>query len=163
LVRQVISFLALCSLVVGAGAPGLGQGPDGWIGVFSTKNELGSIMAFGMVTCVYALVARRPQLSNVLLSGAGLILFLGVVHLSQSGSAWVAAMFGVLICMAIRMTYRRVGFGIIVWTTILLLIVPAVAFVTDQLGTLATMLGKDSTLTGRVDLWMILPEYIAQA
>src|SRR5207245_3205821 len=35
-------------------------------------------------------------------------------------------------------------------------------FVTDQLGTIATMLGKDSTLSGRVDLWMILPSYIAQ-
>lgn len=163
LICQAAGLLALLSLAVGAASPGLGQAPDGWIGVFSTKNELGSIMALASVTYIYVLAARRPQFTNLLLFGAALVLSLGLLYLSQSRSAWVATMVGAMICIAIRMTYRRVGFGIIVWATILLLIVPALALVSGQLGMLAAMLGKDSTLTGRVELWMILPDYIAQA
>ena len=33
--------------------------------------------------------------------------------------------------------------------------------VTNQLGTIAPLVGRDAQLTGRVDLWLILPSYIA--
>src|ERR1700757_3813741 len=45
IVKQSLGILALSSLAIGLAAPGLGQGPDGWLGVFSTKNDLGFFMA----------------------------------------------------------------------------------------------------------------------
>ena len=162
IVKQSLGILALSSLAIGIAAPGLGQGPDGWLGVFATKNDLGFIMGVAAVTFVYTLVAQRSPLMTSVFSTSALLLCLGLLYLSQSRTAWLAALLGSVICLAIKMTYKRVGVGIIVWTTILLLLAPAVVLVTDQLGTIATMLGKDSTLTGRVDLWMILPSYIAQ-
>src|ERR1700688_1145058 len=44
-VKQSLGILALSSLAIALAAPGLGQDADGWPGVFSTKNELGFIMA----------------------------------------------------------------------------------------------------------------------
>jgi exopolysaccharide production protein ExoQ len=162
LIRQAIGILAVASLMLGA-APSLGQGVDGWFGAFSTKNDLGIIMALGATTFIYALIARRPRPLNLILSATALVLCVGLLYLSQSRTSWLAGMLGAVICVAIRATYKRVGFGIIVWSTLLLLIVPAIVIASDQLGTIATMLGKDSTLTGRVDLWLMLPPYIAQA
>jgi exopolysaccharide production protein ExoQ len=162
IVRQSLGILAVSSMAIGLAAPGLGRGVDGWLGVFSTKNDLGGMMAIGTVTFVYTLVAQRPQLMTRVLCASALLLCLGLLYLSQSRTSWLAAVLGSVICLAIRMTYKRVGVAIIVWTTILLLLGPAVVLATDQLGTLATMLGKDSTLTGRLDLWMILPSYIAE-
>src|SRR5260221_8882356 len=42
------------------------------------------------------------------------------------------------------------------------LLAPAVIIVTNQLGTIAPLVGRDAQLTGRVDLWLILPSYIAE-
>src|SRR4029077_12687998 len=109
-------------------------------------------MAIATVTFVYTLVAQRSPLMTRVFSASALLLCLGLLYASQSRTAWLVALLGAVMCVAIRMTYKRVGVGIIVWTTILLLLAPAVALVTDQLGTIATMLGKDSTLSGRVDL-----------
>src|SRR4029077_9821475 len=115
-----------------------------WLGAFSTKNDLGIIMALGSTTFIYALIAGRPRPLNLILSVTALVLCVGLLYLSQSRTSWLAAMLRAVICVAIRATHKRVGFGIIVWSTLLLLIVPAIVIASDQLGTIATMLGKDS-------------------
>src|SRR6266702_7217431 len=84
-----------------------------------------------------------------------------LLYLSQSKTSWMAALLGAVMCVAIRFTYKRVGFAIIIWTAILLLVAPAIVIVTNELGEIATMLGKDSNLSGRIDLWMLMPDYIA--
>jgi len=43
-----------------------------------------------------------------------------------------------------------------------LLLAPAVILVTNQLAAIAPLIGRDAQLTGRVDLWLILPSYIAE-
>src|SRR5262249_50677462 len=45
---------------------------------------------------------------------------------------------------------------------ILLLLAPAIVIVTNQLDALAPLVGRDAQLTGRVDLWLIVPSYIAE-
>jgi O-antigen ligase len=60
------------------------------------------------------------------------------------------------------LSHRRVGVAVIVWTSLLLLIVPAQIIAIEALPVIAPLLGRDATLTGRVDLWLILPSYIAQ-
>jgi len=162
IIRQALGILALLSFAVGIGSPSLGRGPDGWLGVFSTKNDLGIIMAIGTVTFFYALLTRQPRFLSLLFNVAGMLPCAALLYLSQSRTSWMAALLGAAICGAIRLTYKRVGFAIIIWTAILLLVAPAIVIVTNQLGEIATMLGKDSNLTGRIDLWLLMPDYIAQ-
>ncbi len=162
IITQSIGFLAFASLAVGLGAPGLGRGPDGWLGVFSTKNDLGTVMAIGTATCFYTLFIWRPRFFSFAFSAVALVLCLGLLYLSQSRTAWVVGLLGPILCVIIRLTHKRVGVGIIVWTAILLLLAPGVVLAMDQLGSITAMLGKDASLSGRVDLWLILPSYIMQ-
>ena len=168
IVRQVMWLVALGSLAIGIGAPGLGRSPDGegWIGVFQTKNELGMIMALSIISFFYELLAQmfsqRSRSLTILFSVAGLLLCCGLLYLSQSRTAWVTGLIGLIFCIVAKLTHKRVGAAIIIWTAIVLLLGPAVVLAMDQLGTIATMLGKDSSLTGRVDLWLELPSYILQ-
>jgi hypothetical protein len=76
IVRQVMLPVALASLAIGFGPPGLGQTPDdGWVGVFQTKNDLGMIMATGHYSFFYTLLAemfsQRPRSLTILFSVAG--------------------------------------------------------------------------------------------
>jgi exopolysaccharide production protein ExoQ len=167
IVRQAMWPVAVASLAIGFGAPGLGQTPDdGWLGVFQTKNELGMTMAMGIIPFFYTLLAemfsQRPRSLTILFSVAGLLLCCGLLYLSQSRTAWVTGLIGLIFCVVTKLTHKRVGAAIIIWTAIVLLLGPAVVLAMDQLGTIATMLGRDSTLTGRVDLWFTLPSYIMQ-
>jgi exopolysaccharide production protein ExoQ len=166
IIRQSLWLLASASLAIGAAAPSLGQGWDGWIGVFATKNDLGALMATGMITFFYTLLAdlfaKRPRFLLIASSVTGLLLCAGLLFLSQSRTAWVVGFVGLVLCVLVKLTHQRPGVAVILWTGIVLLFAPAVVIATDQLGTIATMLGKDSSLTGRVDLWMLLPSYIAQ-
>jgi exopolysaccharide production protein ExoQ len=165
-IRQSFWLLALASLMVGAASPSLGRGWDGWIGVFATKNDLGALMATAMITFFYTLLAdlftKRPRFLLITSYLAGFLLSAGLLYLSQSRTAWVVGFAGSMLCILVKMTHRRAGVAVILWTAIVLLFAPAVVIATNQLGTIATMLGKDSSLTGRVDLWLLLPSYIAQ-
>src|SRR4029077_20956046 len=88
IVKQSLGMLALSSLAIGLAAPGLGQGSDGWLGVFSTKNELGFFMAIAAVTFVNGLAAQLPPLMTRVFSSSALLLCLGLLYLSQSRTAF---------------------------------------------------------------------------
>jgi exopolysaccharide production protein ExoQ len=166
LIRQAIGVTALASLVVAVGAPAIGGedpiGPAGWRGIFATKNDLGIAMAIGSVTYFYTLVAGRQKFSAIMLQILGLLLCLGLLRLAQSSTSLVITLVGIVLCLVVKLTHKRVGVAIIIWTAILLLLAPAVIIVTNQLGAIAPLLGRDAQLTGRVDLWLILPSYIAE-
>jgi exopolysaccharide production protein ExoQ len=166
IVRQSIGLLALASLVIAIVAPGMGRddpmGPDGWRGVFAAKNSLGEIMAIGTITYLYCVFTRPPKFKSLLVWLAGAALCLGMLYLSHSTTALLVVIVGIPLCLVIRLSYKRAGVAVIVWTSLLLLIVPAQIIAIEELPVLAPMLGKDATLTGRVDLWLIVPSYIAQ-
>jgi exopolysaccharide production protein ExoQ len=168
IVRQAMWPIALASLAIGFGAPGLGQMPDGdgWLGVFQTKNNLGTVMAIGIVLFFYTLLAemfsQRPRFLSTISSVAGLLLCGGLLYLSHSSTSWVTGLIGLIFCVVAKLTQKRVGVAIITGTATVLLLAPAVLLAMDQLETIASMLGKDSTLSGRVDLWLMLPSYIMQ-
>ena len=56
--------------------------------------------------------------------------------------------------------HRRVGVGIIIWTTLILVFAPAVVIIGYELPAITALLGRDATLTGRVELWAMLPSFI---
>jgi O-antigen ligase len=166
IVRQSIGLLALASLAIAIVAPDIGRddplGPDGWRGVFSSKNNLGVIIAIGAVTYIYSLFTLPPKFMSMLFYLAGLVLCLGMLYLSHSATALILVIVGVPLCVVIRLSHKRLGVAVIVWTSLLLLIIPAKVIVIEQLPLIAPLLGKDANLTGRVDLWLLLPSYIAQ-
>ncbi len=166
IIKQSIGFLALASLAIAVLAPDIGRddamGPPGWRGVFANKNDLGVIMAFGVVTFFYDLSLRGSKFVYALASLGGLALCTLLLYLSESRTCWLIGLLGPFLCVAIRLTYRRVGMAVIIWAALLLLLAPGAVLVADQLPAIAPLIGRDATLTGRVDLWLILPSYIAE-
>ena len=163
IMRQTIWLTALASLAVGLALPSMGRDDSGgWPGIFATKNSLGIIMALGSTTFFYALLGRGQRVLKLLFWVSGFLLCTGMLYLSQSRTSWLVAMLGIVLCVAIALTYKRVGIAIILWTAIVLLFAPAVIIIMEQLESILPLLGRDSTLTGRVDLWLALPSYIAQ-
>ena len=139
------------------------MGRPGWRGIFAGKNGLGAITAIGTVTFFYTLIAsRQTKLISFLVQIAGLLFCLTALYVAQSSTSLVVAFLGVVLCVVIKLTHKRVGIAIIIWTTIVLLLAPAVVIVTNQLGAIAPLLGRNAQLTGRVDVWLILPSYIAE-
>jgi len=164
--RQSIGVMAVASLAIAVAAPGIGgedsMGPAGWRGVFANKNDLGMAMAIGTVTYFYTLIAGRRRFAAVMLQAIGLLFCLGLLRQSQSSTSLVVTVIGIALCLVIKLTHKRVGVAIIIWTGILLLLAPAIIIVTNQLDAIAPLVGRDAQLTGRVDLWLILPSYIAE-
>jgi len=164
--RQSIGVMAVASLAIAVAAPGIGgedsMGPAGWRGVFANKNDLGMAMAIGTVTYFYTLIAGRRRFAAVMLQAIGLLFCLGLLRQSQSSTSLVVTIIGIALCLVIKLTHKRVGVAIIIWTGILLLLAPAIIIVTNQLDAIAPLVGRDAQLTGRVDLWLILPSYIAE-
>ncbi len=165
IIRQAMWLLAPASLAIGIVAPNLGRNdpldPNAWRGVFATKNDLGIIMALGTVTFFYTLVNNKSRVLPLIFAGAGFVLCLGGLYLSQSRTAWLVGALGLILTVCIKLTHKRIGFAIIIWTAILLLLAPTVSIVTSELSAIAPLLGRDPQLTGRVDLWMVLPAFIA--
>lgn len=166
--RTSFGVLAIASLIVGIAVPSTGQddplGAPGWRGVFVNKNELGIIMATGAVTYFYSLIHGYKNIKfiqmiiYVICFGISLL----VLYLAHSSTSIVIFMLGVMLCILVKMTHRRVGVAIIIWSAIILLLAPAVIIVTNQLDVIAPLLGRSSQLTGRIDVWLLLPSFIAE-
>lgn len=164
--RQATGLMAISSLVIAVGMPSMGGedpiGPAGWRGIFATKNDLGMVMAIGTITYFYTLVTARPRFRALAIQLIGLVLCAGLLYLARSSTCWLITMLGMVLCLAVKATHKRVGVAIIIWAGIVLLLAPAVIIATNQLAAIAPLLGRDAQLTGRVDLWLILPSYIAE-
>jgi O-antigen ligase len=168
LIAESIGIIAVCSLIAATLFPDFGVnevltsdpgGIPGWKGMVSDKNSLGIVMATGTVTMLYLVISPGLSRRQKRLWLAGMLLCGSLLYLSQSRTSWVAAMAGVGTCFVARAMYRRPAVGIVILAWVLLLALPALLFVMRDLSVLTSLLGKDSTLSGRVDLWNIVLPY----
>lgn len=127
--------------------------PGAWRGPWAEKNYLGGIMAkgFAVALCAFAMSPKRAWLW---VPTAGLCMLL--VLLSTSKTALLAMMGSFLIFLIVRV-FRRFPF----------LRVPVIWIITASFIGMALLLtigfewalsliGKDPTLTGRTDIWLLL-------
>lgn len=171
LVAEAIGIIAVASLIVTVLFPGIGidtlldssfSGIPGWKGILSDKNSLGIVMATGAVSMFYLVLTPSGRRRDQAYWFLGFLLCAGLLYLSQSRTGWIAAMIGLIACLAGRSMYRRPPIGLVILSWIVLLGVPLVLFVLSDLGTFTELVGKNATLTGRVELWRVVLPYGAQ-
>ncbi|HSY87648.1 MAG TPA: hypothetical protein VLA85_13865, partial [Verrucomicrobiae bacterium] len=112
--RDATGLLALASLALGVALPAIGgedpRGPAGWRGAFSTKNDLGMVMALGSITYFYSLCAGGwRKFSNLILQLVGFLVCLVVLDLAQSSTCLLITVLGLALCLVIKVTHKRVG------------------------------------------------------
>jgi len=173
--RDVIVLIAESIFIIAVGSMLLGltfhetaidlvnvNGPDstiGWRGILDGKNTLGIVMATGMSTMTYLIISPGTRSRDKVLWIIGILLCAALLYLSQSRTSWVAGMVGVIVCVVARGMYRRPAITTVVMAWLVLLGVPLALFILNDLSTLTSLIGKDATLTGRVDLWQIVLPY----
>jgi exopolysaccharide production protein ExoQ len=157
LISNTIGIMAIASLFVGIFAPDLGQAgqldPEGWRGIFSQKNNLGDIMAIGLLTYFYLIVSSRFRLLDFGFRLAGLVMCALLLILSQSRTSWVIGLIGVPITLVLQLVKGRAGIGAAVSWIAIMLLLPAMAFVEQGISAIAPLLGRSANLTGRTELW----------
>lgn len=130
-----------------------------WQGLFYEKNQLGGMMAraglFAAFLCIMDRQYRWPWAGLVALSVL-------LILLSTSKTALLGILLGLGVVGAAAFMKRGLSTGLVViWlSTIALGIGAALLIFAPEL--IFQFLGRDMTLTGRTDIWIVLIDYIEQ-
>jgi exopolysaccharide production protein ExoQ len=163
LVAWALGIGAVMSTIVALGMPDIGistiEYGSAWQGVYGTKNGLGKAMSLGVV--LFVLLAMDTQRGRWMMwLAAGLCAAL--VILSRSASGLVVAG-GVLALIPLFRSLRFRAPAIVgVWTMAILLGGILLTIVIANAEPVFAALGRDITLTGRTDLWVIVVANIAE-
>lgn len=160
LVAACIGATAFASLLVCILVPGIGIAATGeWQGVFEVKNVLGRLMALGVLSfAVLAIGNRRRRWSCV----AMMALCFSLLLLSRSATAAVVCV--AILCLlpfrkVLRLSPRSLIPVLIVW---LIVALPVTIWVQEHSDALFGVLGRTSSLTGRLPLWHYVKEEILE-
>jgi exopolysaccharide production protein ExoQ len=139
----------------------IGSNSGAWRGIYHQKMVLGKYMALGALA--FLLIAQGSDRYRLIAWGS-FSLLASLFMLSRSRTALVAFV-TVLICLPLfRVLRQRWHYGLVVpFLVILVLLGSGVAtFIYSQAETFLGLLGKDTTLTGRTQLWSGVFEMILQ-
>jgi exopolysaccharide production protein ExoQ len=163
--KQLIRVLALCigigalaSLFVGLVFPSVGIMPDGqWQGVFNLKNSLGRMMALGVVCFAFLGIGQR-RFRFVSIS---MILLCGILLLLAKSATGIVVCFMVLALLPFRSILNRSKRGLMAAAVLLIIAaVPAAIWSWINRDQILSLLGRESTLTGRLPLWHLVKAQI---
>ena len=130
-----------------------------WRGIFSHKNGLGQIMVYS--TLVFLFLAYQHRKYKLLMF-TGMSLSILLLLLSVSTSSIVNLL--ILICIFFVLYTFRLPYLLMI-PVIVLIVTMGEAFYfwsIDNAGVLFNSVGKDSTLTGRTELWQLTIDMIWQ-
>ncbi len=143
----------ICNIVVTLGLPAYGQTPAGWSGVQTDKNSLGRSSVFEIVNLLMAArLFRRFRVICYLGAAGSLFLMVGSTSSTSLGGGLALIVFMVLF-QAFRgrkTLYGAVAIGYFTAVTV------GIYVGLTQLEVVAGIVGKDVSLTGRTDLWVLV-------
>lgn len=129
-----------------------------WRGVFPHKNVLGPVMAVAIFIELFILsTAQRSKWHYALLA-----MFVFLVLMSHSATAFLLTAFYFTCAFAIALTRRSALVGILAWLTLITFAVMLLIMLSFDPQLLLALLGKDSTLTGRTTLWNVVVKLIME-
>jgi O-antigen ligase len=148
-------FLAAISLIL----PDAAYAIEGTFrGPFPGKNQLGASMVIGVLGCLHALrVGGRRRSLYVGLT----VLCTTVAFLSKSATS-LLTIFALFILNVIGTFYVKGGIVRIVSICLVVFVTGGLIFLMMNIEWLYSLLDKDPTLTGRVDFWPDVIDYIYQ-
>ena len=130
-----------------------------WKGLFFEKNQLGAHMARAALFGAFLLIMDRPYRRYwAVLTG----LSLQLVLLSTSKTSLLGLLIGFGILSAAAIMKRGMVFGLVMaWLGVVFSAVGACVLIFAP-EFIVTVLGRDLTLTGRTDIWVVLFDFISE-
>lgn len=160
---QTITIIALGSLVVVVALPEFGvmQGAyqGAWRGLFWEKNRFGESIGIGILSTLLlaTLPTRHKRLILWLTVGVATVLMLG----SRSATAVVGVAAALVALFLVRrLANKRFGFRAALVAGGLLIITLCAGVIGYEPQDALNLLGRDSTLTGRTQIWSTAVQYI---
>jgi exopolysaccharide production protein ExoQ len=162
LLGYVLGFLLLLSVMFQIFMPDLIPAVDSgysgaWHGVFQQKNEFARMVA--LATLVFLTRSRPPRWSGLATIGITAISS-ALILVSQSRTALVV-MAAVLVLLRI-FRLRRHGKKALVGGIVAIVLVAIVLSIAVDTESMAGMLGRDTTMTGRTKIWTVALESLAE-
>lgn len=150
--RRGMTVIAVSSLLLYAsGSSGALDSIHGTLrGVVITKNSLGFFMALGLLACAAGALIDRSRARSALVSAVPMVVALALTD-SKTGLI-IAAVVGVYTAMTM-LGRRRSGPLALAALTLLACATAAVLAPTLTLARSAALIGEDTTLTGRDEIW----------
>jgi exopolysaccharide production protein ExoQ len=153
-------YMVIVSYIIIIVAPDYGISHDlhngAWKGVFSHKNTLGRVIGFGLVLLIFARPKIGPTLARVF------FLLATIVLLTFSFSS--TALISVVGCLAaypfVWVMRARARRTVPLWIVLLVPTLIVIILVAVNYAAVATLFGKDPTLSGRTDLWAAVVQAI---
>jgi exopolysaccharide production protein ExoQ len=159
LIARCLATVAIASLIAALVVPSIGVAQGGaWQGVFFPKNSLGRMMALGTFSFVLlAIDQKNKRWLNLLMAGSCCAL----LFLAQSATAIVvcALMLTLLPFRKMLAMGNRLLVPLLVFLS--MFTVPLVVWLAMNSKAVLTVLGRDSSLTGRLPLWSVVLQEIA--
>lgn len=157
-----VSYL-LVAILPGAGIMTTYPHEGSWRGVFSHRNYLGSIAAFGSVVALITFVAEKGVWKKQLLAA---FVFIGIfVLILKSNSAT-----GLILMVLLNLVFLALlGWGFLwpkmrIWMRVGVISTGAVLIflIILNLEKILNLIGRNTTLTGRIPLWQYLFNKVAE-
>ncbi|WP_050044083.1 O-antigen ligase family protein [Bradyrhizobium sp. LTSPM299] len=173
LVYKACLLCAFASIVVVVVSPSNGLGvPEffdttsditdsfGWRGIFSQKNALGQVMAFGALASAHSI--RAAASAKMRFWGiANSTLFLAVAVASRSSTSILVILL-LYSATLIILLYRRGGFARFLGVSVVALLLLGILTFALSPDIFFELMGKDATLTGRTELWELVQAEISR-
>ena len=137
--------------ICGIGTPSV-PGLPGWIGVFVHKNTLGQNMA--IATAVF-LVVRKSDTEYRTKASLGLCLSIPLLLMSKSTTAILMLLLGVIVIPFSRKIRESARTATLLAALAIPLCVWCCIWAYEHIEKVTAILGRDPTLTGRLQLWIL--------
>jgi exopolysaccharide production protein ExoQ len=125
-----------------------------WRGIFFTKNVLGKTMFFSTaVFWTLATTAPASDRGNRLWLWGGLASSIAMIVMSDSASAMVNAVMFIAIMTVVQNFRFRAESAVIALSLLLVFACLLTVIITINLESIFQLFGRDTTLTGRAELW----------
>jgi O-antigen ligase len=148
LLTRICFLSAVASLVLVAVSPSNAIEPD-FHGIFPNKNFLGQVMATGALASLHVLrVDHRRRVRKIFM----LLVFIGMAIESASATACLAIFVFCCADWTIAL-FRKGGASLFICIILMIVLLPILVVSAIDPGPILEMIGKDSTLTGRTDIW----------
>ena len=164
LLAWAFGLAAIMTLVLALVFPSYGVylGPkhqDLWRGVFAHKNVMGRMMTLGAI--VFLLVALTRRQSRWV-AWSGVILCAGLVVMSGSRTALVALATLIILLWPLRQLGRTQVSLALRFALVGIFLLSGVFFLLQSYEEGLTLLGRDTTLSGRTKIWELAYEFGSQ-
>lgn len=146
-------YMVAVSYLIIVVAPDYGISHDlhsgAWKGVFTHKNTLGRVIGFGLALLIFA----RPKIGPTIVR-VGLLLATAILLIFSFSSTGLVSVIGCLLAYPFILVLRaRAKRTVPLWVVLLVPTLILIALVGINYGAIASVFGKDPTLSGRTQLW----------